>query len=704
MNGWMGNLLRVNLTTKTSSIESSEKYFKYIGGKGMANRIMYDEVPVGTDPAAPENKIVFAVGPNTGSSAPCSGRITISSLSPFTKYNAIVDAHMGGDTAVRMKNCGFDAMIIEGASDAPVYIYVNDDKIEIRDASHVWGKTTSDTTAILTKETDPSSNVVSIGPAGEALLNLSCVMTGIGHCGGGGLGKVFGSKKLKAVVFNGTKGTEIADPKRVVELNKYVIGDLMGSNNNHVVPTVAQSWSEYENTSTRWTGHPGMTWGAAEGGPIDTGESAPGQPTLIGYRCQKAVKDHGAIAEKYTVKMTGCAMCPIRCYGSLFIPQMEKATGVVGSHSNTCLGNRGCGIASLVKNVKDVEEEGDGKLIANTYAAIFADDMGLWDNYGELNATLTYFLKDDAKLLKQIMTEEEYNALDWSKRENGDLSFINDFIACILNPNHSLHNLGMGAYYVDQKYHDILGDDYLHSQALGLWGPIGGKRHHGNECAAQVGQLTNIIYNRDGMCHTIVNITGSGLPYAIQKTIVEDLFGEGCLDAPKDYTPMNESKARFAKFGIMRQVLHDSFTLCNWVWPMIFSPCKERGYEGDTSLEAQLISATTGVEYTEEEVDRIGEKVLQLHRAMTALEMGSKNLREDHDPLSDWVFDRDPDKQPFTEGTTKLDREDWEKALDMFYTEFGWDVKTGIPTRATLESFGLGKVADELEAAGLLPA
>ena len=324
MNGWMGNLLRVNLTTKTSSIESSEKYFKYIGGKGMANRIMYDEVPVGTDPAAPENKIVFAVGPNTGSSAPCSGRITISSLSPFTKYNAIVDAHMGGDTAVRMKNCGFDAMIIEGTSDAPVYIYVNDDKIEIRDASHVWGKTTSDTTAILTKETDPSSNVVSIGPAGEALLNLSCVMTGIGHCGGGGLGKVFGSKKLKAVVFNGTKGTEIADPERVVALNKYVIGDLLGSNNNHVVPSVPQSWAEYDNKSTRWTGHPGMTWGAAEGGPIDTGESAPGQPTLIGYRCQKAVFDHGAIAEKYTVKMTGCAMCPIRCFGSVYIPQMER--------------------------------------------------------------------------------------------------------------------------------------------------------------------------------------------------------------------------------------------------------------------------------------------------------------------------------------------------------------------------------------------
>ena len=85
MNGWMGNLLRVNLTTGTSSIESSEKYFKYIGGKGIANRIMYEEVPTGTAPEAPENKIVFAAGPNTGSSAPCSGRCTSSTLSPFTK-------------------------------------------------------------------------------------------------------------------------------------------------------------------------------------------------------------------------------------------------------------------------------------------------------------------------------------------------------------------------------------------------------------------------------------------------------------------------------------------------------------------------------------------------------------------------------------------------------------------------------------------
>lgn len=225
--GWMGKLLRVNLTDKTSSVESSDKYHAYIGGKGMANRIMYEEVPAGTEPTAPENKIVFAVGPNTAGSAPTSGRITLSSLSPFTKYNSIVDAHMGGNTAMRMKNAGYDALIIEGASDTPVYIYINDDKVEIRDASDLWGTTTSHTTAEITKATVAGVNVVSIGKAGENLCNLSCVMNDNAHCGGGGIGKVFGSKKLKAVAFYGTKGVQLADPAKVQALNNYVLSDLI---------------------------------------------------------------------------------------------------------------------------------------------------------------------------------------------------------------------------------------------------------------------------------------------------------------------------------------------------------------------------------------------------------------------------------------------------------------------------------------------
>ena len=291
MNGWTGKLLRANLSTRVCTVESSEKYFDYIGGKGMATRIHYDEVPAGVKPFDPESKVVMAIGPNSGSSAPCSGRTTLSFLSTFTKGNAITDAHIGGDIATQMKACGYDAIIIEGVSETPVYLCVKDGEAVVEDAAALWGLTTTETTAALCDKEGPGTTVVSIGKAGENMINLSCVISGVAHCAGGGVGAIFGSKKLKAVCLYGTGATTMADAKRVMDLNNYVMSDLMGSNNNHVVPNTPQSFSQYDSPNSRWTGHPGLTWGAAPGGPIDTGESAPGQPTLMGYRCQKAVFD-----------------------------------------------------------------------------------------------------------------------------------------------------------------------------------------------------------------------------------------------------------------------------------------------------------------------------------------------------------------------------------------------------------------------------
>ena len=405
--------------------------------------------------------------------------------------------------------------------------------------------------------------MVPIGPAGENLIPLANVLNNGGHSGGGGIGAIFGSKNLKALAIYGTKAVYVADSAKVLELNKYVLEDLMGSNNNHVVPTVAQSWSEYENASTRWTGHPGLTWGAAEGGPIDTGESPPGDIPKFGYRCQKAVFDWGELAEKYTVKMTGCATCPVRCYASLRVPELEAKTGVKAAHANTCLANGVYARNNLLPTFQDVAEPGDGKFMAGYLATTVADDLGLWDNYGELNATLNYFVKDDCALLKQILPPAEFDSIPWDKREAGDITFLKDLLEAVASGKGELSHLADGAYFVSERYKNLLGDEFLHSSALTLWGPLGGKRHHGNECAAQVGLLTNIIYNRDGMCHTIVNITGSGLPYDLQKSIIEEIFGAGALDKPKAYTPMNESKAKFAKFGVIRQVIHDSMTLCN---------------------------------------------------------------------------------------------------------------------------------------------
>lgn len=134
---------------------------------------------------------------------------------------------------------------------------------------------------------------------------------------------------------------------------------------------------------------------------------------------------------------------------------------------------------------------------------------------------------------------------------------------------------------------------------------------------------------------------------------------------------------------------------------MTLSPSKERGYKGDLELDGKFMTAVTGEEWTTESILFDMERVSNMLRVMTAISYkiheNADNLRKTHDVVADWVFDMDPDMKAFEPGTTKLDREDWEKSLDMWYEIMGWNKETGIPTRATLEKFGLGDMADKLE-------
>ncbi len=696
--GFTGKLLRVNLTTGDITTEDSSKYNDYIGGAGVGTRIMYEEVPVGTKPYDEANKLVYAVGPNTGTSAPCSGRITVTSLSTFTKGHMIVHAHMGGEMAYHLKLAGYDAVIVEGKAAKPVYIKIKDDEVSIEDATAMWGKTTREATKLIADEVGKEFNITTIGQAGENLVNLSCMLNATSHSGGAGTGGVMGSKNLKGIATFGSGSVGIADPKKVFSLNNYVMKDLMGSNNNHVVPSTERPWAEFFDPASRWTGRPGLTWGAAENGPVDTGDSPPGEINKFGYRSQKAYKDHGPVSEKYTVKMSGCTSCPVRCFGVVALPELEKE-GYAPVSANTCMPN--FEYASILKKPKDYVEEGDGTFYANVAAFSTADDLGLWENYGELPNTIKYFINNG--ILEQILPEAEYNDLRWDLYEKGDPGFIRDIQYRIAERRGEISNLGEGAYFVSERYKDILGDKYLNAQQMSIWSPLGWSKHHGNECASQAGALTNLFYNRDCMTHTLVNLYGSGLPFDVMTPIIEERFGVGALDKPKAYTPMNQSKAKLAKFGVVRQWLHDSFTLCNWVWPMTFSPVKDRGYKGDLGVEAEYMTAITGDSWTEEELDFAAERGLQLLRAHMVMTLGTTDMRNEHDAMTDWPFDMDPDFKAFEPGTVKMDREDMKLAYDMMYEEMGWDKVTGAPTRATLEKFGMKDVADKLASMNLLP-
>jgi len=696
LGGWAGKILRVNLSTGKISAEDSSKYYDYIGGSGIGYKVMWDEVPEGTKAHDPENKMIFSTGPLTGTGALCSGRMTITSLASWNKYNAVINSHFGGYFASELKYAGWDAVIVEGKASSPVWIKINDNEVSIEDASMMWGKGCFYTMAEIAGELGDQAQSAVIGQAGENLVPISFIRTGSSHHGGG-LGDVMGSKMLKAIGVRGTQSVKIAGDKgawmRLMRENLTVIG----ANNQHVVPKFPQPWAEFSNPATRWTSAEDKYWGAAEP-PVKTGTNPPQDLNRIGFRTLKSILDLTAVAEKYTVRMGGCASCPIRCHSQMKIPQLEQY-GYPPYVSSTCVGFFSPG-AVMIKGVQDMN--GEGLMIARALGAQITNDYGIWCNYLQIGRDFNYAYNKG--ILKKVLPKAEYDSIRFDLLEAGDPAFLLDFYRRIATKQGEFSHMADGAYLLAKRWG--FGDDYWDEEAYGLWNKdFGYPHHHSNEADAQVGTLVNLIKNRDAQNHSHNNFLGSGLPLEIQKEIAAEVWGGGeAIDEPGHYTPMNKPKAVFAAWSLKRNFLHDSLTLCNWMWPMTVSPLKEKGYRGDTAMESKYYTLATGKEISEAELDKEALKLITLHRAITMRQMNTMDMRNEHDLIPKWVFDADKDKKPYDKGTNKLDREDMELAKDMLYEEFGWDKKTGAPTRATLENLGLTDVADELASKGLLPA
>ena len=705
--GWTGKILRVNLTDKTVSVSPTDPYKGYIGGMGLANKIMYDEVAPGTDPLAPENKVVFAVGPLTATGVPLAGRTTIASLSTYTKDHQVVDAHCGGMIGAAIKKAGWDAIVIEGASDEPVYLKIDDDNVEIKPADQVWGLGTRATTEALSRKEGTDFCVATIGPAGENLLPYACIINSRNHSAGAGTAAVLGSKKCKALVVRGTQPIYVANPQEVADLSDYMLREIVGSNNNHVVPSTQQEWAEYFDKGSRWTAQKGLTWALAEGGPIDTGEPKPGEINTVGYRCMKAFKDEGPEAEKYTIKMDGCHSCPIHCYSDLRVPA-SAANGGYEITGNTCVPNFPFTnyMIKILGDNTSVEAGSEDALIWDQVFGSTMDDLGLWCNYGQIYRDIAHCYATG--LLQKVLPPEEYAEINWEGFKNNDPSMVPPLLAKIAANDSEIAYIGHGPIVWTERWND---PDWWNTPASTLINVRGWPVHHAHECFGQVGLLYNMVFNRDDMIHSAVNFQGCGLPFELKQQIAAEVWGDAsAIDPDKNYTPMNEYKANFAWWSIVTDVLHDSLTLCNWVWPMTMSPTKARDYRGDLDLEAKFMKAVTGEDVTTEDLYKMGAKITTLQRANTARgmvgangQMGTNDFRNVHDVVTEWPFTMDPDIEVFTEGTNKMDKEDFQTALTMMYECFGWDPELGCPTAECLDYYDMPDVKEDLAALGLLP-
>jgi aldehyde:ferredoxin oxidoreductase len=294
MYGYQGKILRVDLSAGTYRVEDLDEALatKFVGGRGLATKIYADEVSPDVDPLSADNKLLVATGPLTGAPVPTGGRYMVVTKSPLT--GTIACSNSGGYWGAELKFAGYDIIIVEGKAAKPVYISIEDDKIEIRDASHVWGKVVSEATDALKPDAPDKARVLMIGPAGEKLSNIAAVMNDYSRAAGrSGVGAVMGSKNLKAIVVRGTKKVGIANQEEMKEAVKVCMDKIR---ENGVTGTGLPTYGTavLVNIINENGVYPTKNWQESQ---FDLADSTSGE----------------TLAEKYLVKKDPCYRCPIAC-------------------------------------------------------------------------------------------------------------------------------------------------------------------------------------------------------------------------------------------------------------------------------------------------------------------------------------------------------------------------------------------------------
>ena len=659
---YSGLILRVNLEKGSISKESTIDRFGdgFKGALRLGYQIMWDEVDPGTGALDPENKMVFAVGPLAATGSTNSNRMVITTKSPQSYPEMTTYSTIGGSFSMRLKKAGYDALIIEGKAERPVYLQIEDGKVEIKDASDLWGLDAWEAQEKMIKEIGQKGfQTLSIGQAGENLVRFACIMSDTYHAAGeGGFGAVMGSKNLKGIAVKGTGKVKLAEPEKFRDTVKKATKLLS------VVSATPK----------------GKTW--KEG-------ADPHDPKH---------KNRYNLTQTLTAKFmeheagdVGCGNCPNRCWSIIDAPGHPKTHMM-------CMN----WFYSLVAK-DDVE-------------ALLARD--LCNQYGLNVWVLFFYIPWLNQLNKDGVINEKDSGIPFSAFPGEE--YVRGLMESITFRKGLGDILAEGPPRAAKKmgvYDDLLSKEYFHFEEDSIltqlykghpvpFNSYGGHGYAGHwdprDYSAQ--GLFWALSSRDAMSdhHEYLFLTAySGLDYEDQKLIAKEIYGSEKAVHPLGECEYTEDVARAALLVEQRRMVKNELTLCDWAWPMIVSPFAERNppYIGDTSLESQLFSAATGIKLNEEELRREGEKTDNLARAILIRELGVKNIRDTKDILPDHLFtckNESTDNPP-------LDRDKFEDLKTFFYRLRGWDSATGLPTRETLEGLGLKEVADVLEGDGLLP-
>ncbi len=295
MDGWMGKMLRVDLGSGEirDEILDPQVAKDYIGGRGIGIYYLSRDVDPVCDPLSPENVLVMAAGPLTGTGAPTGARYMVMTKSPLT--GAITCSNAGGRFPTELKRSGYDGIVFSGRAQHPVYLYIDAGQAALRDASHLWGQTTHETTDRLLAETDAKARVACIGPAGEQRVRFAAIMNDKDRAAGrSGVGAVMGSKNLKAVVVRGQGRVSLADPTRFKAFNTQILEKFKAAARETPLGLTINGTAGVVLTTQHLGVLPTKNW---QQGTFDGWENIHGE----------------RLTEKYLVSNKACYACPIGC-------------------------------------------------------------------------------------------------------------------------------------------------------------------------------------------------------------------------------------------------------------------------------------------------------------------------------------------------------------------------------------------------------
>ena len=663
--GWVGKILRVDLTTRKISETSTFDYVpKFLGGRGLGAKICWDEVPPEVGAFDPENRIIFATGPLQGTLAPTSGRFMVLGKAPQTgPIESFTRSGVGGHFAPELKWAGYDAVIVQGKASKPVYLWITDQKAEILDATRLWGLDTYQAQQIIWKLHGPKTRIMVIGKAGENRSRIACILTDTGDASGqGGFGGVMGSKNLKAIAVRGTGSVAVARPKDLME----------------IIHTVQRLFSRKP-----FRGNPYQPeekdfkyniWGGGYGR---------GSFSLLPGELLDLCSDPSS---GYSQNPDGCFACPVSCRSHVKGPDIINGVAFCAQSY------------MYLESMIHQPEKGYSKM--TWQAAKMADLLGI--NAYELMAIIPW-LSDCYR--EKLISEEETGL---PLKEIGSWKFISTLLQKIANREGFGDLLAEGGQRAAAK----LGGkaEKLSQMYYPRTGKFGGYREHWvylggfpTGYAVPTLALMWVLDNRDAMVsHSYISMLWgaaftigqnalTAIPekiFPILKPVMKAAFGsaEAAEFFQRDGKSLNwqwtaQVTRRYHEYSLLK----DSYVVCDILFPYLFN-ANTPDHVGDVGLESRLYSAVTGMDMGLEESFQKGEMLSTLERALAVRD---GRTRQD-DILHSLYFEKED------AGGRKYLREDLERSKSDYYRLMGWDVKSGTPTRSTLERLGLKDVSEGL--------